>query len=71
MKEQSRMYGLKKRIILSVSAATLSAAGYQLINQDNGLPGEYKVSLSFERLLTSNQISHLNQLLKQINLLKN
>ena len=30
MKEQSRMYGLKKRIILSVSAATLSAAGLLL-----------------------------------------
>ncbi|RAN59176.1 hypothetical protein B8A40_02910 [Dolosigranulum pigrum] len=30
MKEQSQMYGLKKRIILSVSAATLSAAGLLL-----------------------------------------
>ncbi|RAN55397.1 hypothetical protein B8A42_02880 [Dolosigranulum pigrum] len=30
MKEQLRMYGLKKRIILSVSAATLSAAGLLL-----------------------------------------
>ena len=30
MKEQSRMYRLKKRIILSVSAATLSAAGLLL-----------------------------------------
>ncbi|OOL81321.1 hypothetical protein BWX42_05895 [Dolosigranulum pigrum] len=27
------------------------AAGYQLINQDNGLPGEYKVSLSFEKIV--------------------
>ncbi|QTJ36672.1 YSIRK-type signal peptide-containing protein [Dolosigranulum pigrum] len=27
------------------------AAGYQLINQDNGLPGEYKVTLSFEKII--------------------
>ncbi|RAN54780.1 hypothetical protein B8A42_06155 [Dolosigranulum pigrum] len=27
------------------------AAGYQLINQDNGLPEEYKVSLSFEKIV--------------------
>ncbi|OOL81160.1 hypothetical protein BWX42_04830 [Dolosigranulum pigrum] len=27
------------------------AAGYKLINQDNGLPGEYKVSLSFEKIV--------------------
>ncbi|WP_347300232.1 glycosyl hydrolase family 95 catalytic domain-containing protein [Dolosigranulum savutiense] len=26
------------------------AAGYQLIHQDNGLPGEYKISLSFEKV---------------------
>ncbi|WP_347301505.1 glycoside hydrolase family 2 TIM barrel-domain containing protein [Dolosigranulum savutiense] len=27
------------------------AAGYQLITQDNGLPGEYKISLSFEKIV--------------------
>ncbi|WP_347300236.1 endo-beta-N-acetylglucosaminidase [Dolosigranulum savutiense] len=27
------------------------AAGYQLIHQDNGLPGEYKISLSFEKIV--------------------
>ena len=27
------------------------AAGYRLVSQDNGLPGEYKVSLSFEKII--------------------
>ncbi|WP_181453677.1 amidase family protein [Dolosigranulum pigrum] len=50
MKEQSRMYGLKKRIILSVSAATLSAAGLllndravQAAEEPNGEPAALAV----------------------------